>query len=115
MTDKTINKIGNVGGDYFRLEFLRASKHNLQFYLDQFDINDYYIFKSTRHFKLVEIEYFLDFKYAGYILFKKDKYNLENTLKWIDFMKNNFSYRYFAKPFPPFDPYEKIKIIDRYE
>ena len=74
MTNKTINSNGKVGGEYFRLKYLRRSNKNLQFYLDQFNHEDYYIYKSTRMFKEVNYQDLLEFKYANYILFKRDLY-----------------------------------------
>jgi len=112
MTNKTIGNRRKVGGDYFFLQKEKISDKNLQFYLNQFNPKDYYIYKSTNRFKEVNYEDLLEFKYSGYILFKKDLYDKEWIDIWIDFLsyvKTN-SFQYLSKPFPAFNPEDKIKI-----
>lgn len=111
MTNKTIINTRPVGGDYFGLYYLRKSPYNLQYYLDQFNPDDYWIFKSTRKFKQVTYQDLLEFKYAQYILFKKDLYSLEDILKWIEFLdiiKGDFLFLHI--PFPPIHIMDRIKV-----
>lgn len=112
MTNKTIQSSREVGGDYFNLKYLRSSNKNLQFYLDKFDINNYYIYKSTSRFKEVNYNDLLEFKYVGYILFKKDIYNKECIDMWIDWLYkvDKSKFLFMDKPFPAFSPEDKIKI-----
>ena len=112
MTNKTIESSREVGGDYFKLVYSRRSNKNLQFYLDQFNHEDYYIYKSTRIFKEVNYQDLLEFKYAGYILFKRDLYNKEWIDMWIDWLYSikDMSFLFMNKPFPAFNPEDKIKI-----
>lgn len=54
----------------------------------------------------------LEFKYSTYIFFKKDLYNKECIDMWIEFLSKirNLRVYYLDKPFPPFNPEDKIKI-----
>jgi hypothetical protein len=45
MTDKTIGYVHVIGGDYFRLQHIRKSTNNLNYYLDKFNFEDYWCFK----------------------------------------------------------------------
>ena len=110
MTDKTIVNGREVGGDNFYLKYLRSSKYKLDYYLNMFDPNDYYIFKSTRHQMLVSVEDMKVFKYSGYIFFKKELYDVNNILHWIEFIKTLGGIQYLSRPFPPFRPEDKIEI-----
>lgn len=112
MTDKTIRNIRIVGGDHFRLEYNRKSKNKLNHFLTQFNFNDYWCFKHTGHQRLItEYSDLLNFDYAGYIFFRKELYNIDYMLFWIKYMKEIGGIQYLDRPFPPFDPYKKIKII----
>jgi len=113
MTNKTIESVREVGGDCFILTYSRRSVNNLQFYLDKFNHEDYYIYKSTNRFKEVSYEDLLEFKNGGYIFFKKDLYDKNHIDNWIEYVKifsvcRNFNY--LNHPFPPFNPEDKIKI-----
>lgn len=73
-------------------------------------INDGYIFfnfseKDVKQMKSV-------YKYARYILFKKDLYTKKYLDMWIEFLSKirNLRVYYLDKPFPPFNPQDKIKI-----
>lgn len=112
MTNKTIGNRRKVAGYYFSLQKEKSSKNNLQFYLDIFNHQDYYIYKSTNRFKEVSYDDLLEFKYAGYIFFKKDMYSKEWIDIWIEFLSDvkTISFYYLVKPFPPFNPEDKIKI-----
>ena len=111
MTDKTMEHRGIMGGDWFKLIYSRKSDNNLQFFLDQFNINDYYIYKSSAHFRRVNIEDLYEFRYSGYIFFEKEKYDYKEIDEWIDFLKDIGNFLFFDKPFPPVYVKEKIRII----
>ena len=92
------------GDDFFCLGFERRSDKYLKDYLPLFNIDDYYIYKSTRHQKEVSIKEFLDFKYSLYILFKKDKYDKKHIENWLEFLKSIGGIMFLSKPLPPFSP-----------
>jgi len=104
MTSKTILNIRKVGGYYFTLYYLRRSELTLDFYLNQFNEEDYWIYKSTDKFREVTYEDLLEFKYANYIFFKKDIYNKEHIDKWVEFIDSIGGIKFLNKPFPPFNP-----------
>jgi len=112
MTNKTIKSVRKVGGDYFYLQYIRKSNKNLQFYLNQFNHEDYYIYKSSDRFKEVSYNDLLEFKYAGYIFFKKDIYDKNHIDMWINYLYSikDMRFLYLNIPFPPFNPEDKIKI-----
>ena len=104
---------GNFGGEYFTLLKSKTSKYDLKYYLDQFNIDDYHIMKSTRNFKIADVQDVYDFKCAQYIFFLKSKY----TLKWIEdwlylFEELNITMTFLHKPFPPEYVKSMIKVID---
>lgn len=103
MTDKTIENIRKVGSYNFELIYSRRSELTLDFYLKQFNPNDYWIYKSTGKFRKVTYQELLEFKYASYIFFKKDIYDKEYINKWIEF-SNRLYIPFLSKPFPPFNP-----------
>ena len=98
-----------INSDYFKL--LKATEYgkSLDFYTNQFNPDDYYIYKSTRKFKEVSTKDFLIFRCGGYTLFNKKLYEKNWLNKWIDWTITNSNLLYLTKPFPPFNP-EKIKI-----
>lgn len=112
MTDKPIGNARPVGGDYFVLGYNRRSKYNLYYYLLKFRVDDYWIYKCSNKFRCVKIEDLMNFKYAGYILFKKDIYSKEHIENWVSYLHsvNRDSFIYLARPFPPFNPEDKIVI-----
>ena len=99
-----ISNIWKVGGDYFGLFFLRKSNTNINYYLDQFNIDDYWIYKRTRHQKIVSIKEFMDFNYGGYIFFRKDLYDKNIINKWLEYIIDFGGIQFLDKPLPPFDP-----------
>jgi len=110
---KTISNNRKVGGDCFRLDYLKNSKLYLDYYLNQFKIEDYWIIKSTNKLRIVSIENFLEFKYSGYILFKKSIYKKEWIESWIDFISiNNIEIKFLHKQFPPEYIKKLMKIRD---
>jgi hypothetical protein len=116
MTDKKITNAKNVGGDYFRLIYSRISKNNLQYYLEQFNINEYWIYKSTNKFKQVSIEEFYEFKFSGYIFFRKDVFNNvyinEQIKKLYEIRPSRSTPNYFNKPLPSIKFLNKIQKIN---
>ena len=109
-TNKMIVNIRVVGGDYFRLQFLRSSNKKLSDFLTLFNFNDYYCFKSTRKQRQVTYEELLEFKYSSYLFFKKSLYDINHINKWIEFSRSTRGFMFLIKPYPPFDPYKKIII-----
>ena len=110
-TDHIVNG-RQVGGDYFSLIYARKFNKTLKEYIKNLDLNAYYILKSTGHQRLVTIDEFMEFKYAGYIFFKKELYNIENILEWCEWFKintNRNGIQYLSKPTPLFNP-QKIII-----
>jgi hypothetical protein len=116
MTDKKITNAKNVGGDYFVFNYSRRSKNNLQYFLEQFDINDYWIYKSSNTFREVTIEEFYEFKYSGYILFRKDVFNNvyinEQIKKLYEIRPSRTTPNYFNKPLPSIEFLNKIQKIN---
>lgn len=108
-TSKTIESPRKVGADYFALLYSRRSNLFLSDFVHQFDFENYWCFKATNHQRLVSKENFLNFKYAGYVFFEKDLYDVNNILEWIDWLKVNGGGGYLVKPTPPFNP-NKITI-----
>jgi hypothetical protein len=106
---KTITNGRKVGGDYFKLIYLRSSDKTLNDYLPLFNFDDYWCFKATGKQRLVSYEEFLEFKYAGYIFFKKDLYDLEHIQNWINWIYNINEFKFLNKPLPPFST-DKIII-----
>ena len=102
----TIENRRKVGGDYFKLGKTKSNK-TLDDFKCLFNKEDYWIYKTTRHQFLVDD--YEDFKYVGYMFFKKDKYNKEHIDRWIEWMKFIGGIMYMSKPTPPFPP-EKIII-----
>lgn len=95
----------DVGGDYFKLLYIRKCNMTLQEHLNNFNKEEYWILKSTGNQRLVTYDDMITFKYSNYILFKKDKYDINIILEWCDFIK---PIQYLDKPTPPFSP---TKII----
>jgi hypothetical protein len=63
-----------VGSDYFIIKKLTQSNKDLDYFTNQFEPDDFYIMKATGRFKQVSTKEFFDFKYAGYVFFKKELY-----------------------------------------
>jgi hypothetical protein len=112
MTDKTIENSLLIGSDYFVFNYSRRSKNNLQYFLEQFDINDYWIYKSSNTFREVTIEEFYEFKYSGYILFSKNKYDNIYINEQIKKLYEISTPNYFNKPLPSIEFLNKIQKIN---
>lgn len=106
---KTIISFREIGGDYFKLIYSRSSNLYLKDFIDKFNFDDYWCFKSTRHQNIVNYEDFLEFKYSGYTFFKKDLYDVNRILEWVEWFKDLGGVQYLGKPTPPFPP-QKIII-----
>lgn len=101
---KTISNRRKVGGDYFKLIYDRNSKKQLKDFISLFNPDDYHIMKATYKQRVVTTEEFLEFKHCGYILYKKDKYDLEHIENWIKYIIDMGGINYILKPLPPFNP-----------
>ena len=106
---KTIENCREVSGDYFKLIYSRRSNFYLKDFINKFNFDDYWCFKTTSHQRLVNYEDFLEFKNSGYTFFRKDLYDSSRILEWVDWFKNLGGLQYLAKPTPPFPP-QKIII-----
>jgi len=111
---KTISNARKVGGDYFRLIYVRRSKLYLKDYLVQFIPEEYWILKSTDKFKFVSVEEIKEFKYASYVFFKKELYSKKYIQEWLDFIYVDLEIKiyFLIKPFPPEYIKKMIKVID---
>jgi len=113
-TIKTIENARKVGGDYFRLIYVRVSDKYLKDFLHLFNFEDYWCFKCTNKQRLINYEDFLEFKYGGYIFFKKDLYDIDRIMEWLEWIELNLKksrtggIQFLNKPTPPFPP---TKII----
>ena len=93
--------------DYFFLQYHRTDVYRkpLVYWLDMFNIDNYWIYKMTSKQRLVSIEDLMDFKYAGYIFFNKEKYNKDYINKWLDYYYQYIDeIKILSKPLPPFSP-----------
>jgi hypothetical protein len=112
MTSKTIENDGIVGGDYFKLIYSRRSNKYLSDFLPLFNFDDYWCYKITNRQRQVTYKEFLEFKYSGYILFKKDIYQIFHMDMWIENLKifsgRSGCIQFLSKPVPPYHP---TKII----
>jgi hypothetical protein len=99
----------NIDDNCLVLSNASKSNKSLSYYLDQINPNDYWIYKRSNAQKLVTLEELLEFKWVGYILFKKSVYNIEEIETWIRYMNKNFHIQFLDRPFPPFHP-KKIII-----
>jgi len=70
-TSKTITNCRKVGGDYFRLINVKSSDKYLKDFINDFNFDDYWCFKTTDYQRLINEKDFLDFKYACYTFFQK--------------------------------------------
>ena len=106
-----IENVRPVGGDCFKLMYARRSNETLESHLKKFNYNDYWVLKSSGHQRLVTYDDLLEFKYASYIFFKKDLYDIDKIIEWIEYFKSMGGVQYLDKPTPPFNP-KKIKIVE---
>jgi hypothetical protein len=106
MTDKTIVLINCITSKWFKLIYSRKETKTLQDHLDKFNIEEYFIYKVTNRQRQVSIEDLYEFKYGGYILFKKDIFDKEYIDIWIEYLNQDKlrGIQYLSKPLPPFNP-----------
>jgi hypothetical protein len=96
--------------DWFILIYNRDKKSRpLDYYLQMFDINNYFIYKSSGKQRQVSIDEFMKFEYSSYIFFNKKLYNKDNIDLWIKSFNIFGGLQYLTKPLPLFNP-EKIII-----
>lgn len=79
--------------------------YSLEQILNNINIEEYNILKSTANQKEITYNELLKEEYSGYILFKKD-INLEHIMIWC----NNYYIPYLSKLTPPFNPHNKVII-----
>ena len=115
MTDKTLS-LGSrrvVGGNYFGFMYLKPGKKTLQHYLTLFNIDDYNIYKASNRFKKVSKEEFMEFKYAIYLLIKKDyKHCTDEFIEYYNKLNIDLVFKYLIKPIEFNIKELNIKIID---
>ncbi len=98
-----IENAREVGGDYFKLIYSRRSDIPLSILLT-FNEDDYLIYKITGKQRIVGSEW-KDFKYSGYIFFKKTLYNRDHIDLWIIYTNDVLEgLQYLSRPTPPFHP-----------
>ena len=98
-----------IDGDYFSLiKKNNSSSYTIQHHLDQIELNNYWVYKSTNKLKRVDN---VNGEYAGYTFFDKKLYDTEEIDKWIKFFKNKFKINYLARPFPRLEIQNKIEMI----
>jgi len=107
-------EINSIGDGYIKLCYSRRSNTTLKEHIKDINLNDYYIYKATNSFRLSTQEEFLKFKYSGYILFHKSKYNTSDINNSIELLRkvDNKYFKFLDKPFPPIEIMNKIKIIN---
>ena len=99
-----------VGGDYFRLIYVRVSNKTLKSHLEKFNPDDYHILKATFKQRIVSYEDLLELKYSYYIFFKKELYDINKIMEWCDYLGEvtSIGIMYLSKPTPPFSPTKLI-------
>lgn len=105
-----IECIRKIGGKWFEIRFEKKSNITLQYYLELFNQEDYHIVKSSDKQRFISYDQFIDFRYVGYLFFKKDIYDIEHIKIWLNFLPTIGGIKFLNRPFPPFNPYEKIKL-----
>jgi hypothetical protein len=114
MTDKRLVYNGTIGGDFFSINYTKIKKgFCIEELLNRFNIDDYWIYKSTDKSRIISKEDFYKFKYSKYIFFLKTKYNSEDIDEWIKFIKDNeIMIKFISNKFPDISIRDKIKIMD---
>ena len=98
-----------LNSDHFIIKKLSKSNIHLDYYLDKINFNNYWIYKCTGKFRMVEKE---DIgKYAGYIFFRKDLYSKDYIDNWIKEMCKIQSIPFLVKPFPRVGILKKIEVV----
>lgn len=101
-----------IGSSCFKLCKRNHKGELLSYFLDKIDLDEFHILKRSSLFRVISQEELLEEKWAGYIFFKKSEYELEHINLWIEFLKKSkISVNFVNKPFPQFDPNDKIEEI----
>jgi hypothetical protein len=98
--------------DWFIVNKVNRSLTPIEHYLDQLNLDEWYIYKMTNKFRRADIQELIEFKFAGYTLFNKKIYNDTEIDEWIEFIYKNklFHNGYLTKPFPPIYIKNKVRI-----
>jgi hypothetical protein len=108
-----VMRFGN--DDWFRINKSNKSSTPIEYYLNKLNLDEWYIYKRTNKFKIVNTEELIEFKYAGYIFFNKKIYNYIEIDEWIEFYQQELKFgacggSFLSKPFPPKTLIKKIRI-----
>lgn len=108
-----INKNGEY---YFILIKSRRSDKSFEYFLKDINIDDYVYIKQTNSFRIIQKDELK--KYAGVFFIEKEKFDLDNFNNWGDWNKENSyglangnMFHFLSRPFPNFNPFDKIKEI----
>ena len=114
MTEKRFEDIGFIGEDFFGIYYTKTIKgFCIEELLNRFNIDDYWIYKSTDKSRIISKEDFYKFRYSQYNFYKKTKYTIEYIDEWIKFLKDNYiPTNFISKKFPDISIRDKIKIMD---
>ena len=101
--------------DWFSIIRSNKSSTPIEYYLDQLNLDEWYIYKMTGKFRRADINELIEFKYAGYIFFNKKLYNDAEIDEWIEFYHEDLKLgcsggSFLSKPFPPIYIKNKIRI-----
>ena len=99
-----------LNGEYFKLYKSRGSELTLDYYLDKINVDDYYVYKGSSTFRMIDN---VDGKYSSYIFFEKDLYDCKDIDKWIEEIRkiDKSKFCYLDKPFPRIEVINKIEMI----
>ena len=100
---------------YGWLKLIKARKSNilLEYHLEDINIEDYHIYKSTSIQREVSKKDLYEFKYASYILFDKKVYKKEDIEEWLLKIKElGITIMFLDKPFPSVKYLKKIEVYE---
>jgi hypothetical protein len=108
-----VMRFGN--DDWFRINKINKSLIPIEYYLDQLNLDEWYIYKMTANFRRASVKELIEFKFAGYIFFNKKIYENAEIDEWIEFYQQELKFgacgsSYLSKPFPPIYIKNKIRI-----
>tara|TARA_R110002050_G_scaffold74369_3_gene159583 strand:+ start:24 stop:371 length:348 start_codon:yes stop_codon:yes gene_type:complete len=115
-----MNKSYNCLGKGLNKEYFRIHKNNndkfksLEYFIDNINFDDYFIYKSSNKFRRVSVEEFKEFKYVSFIFFRKDLYNEKDFELWLYtiYESINIDMRFITKPFPSVNYLKLIKVYE---
>jgi hypothetical protein len=103
--------------DWFYIKKTNRSLIPIEHYLDQLNLDEWYIYKRTNKFRRADIEELIELKFAGYIFFNKKIYDYIIIDEWIEFYHEELKFGgggsgggFLTKPFPPIYIKNKIRI-----